>query len=1223
MNKSYKVVFSKVRGALMVVNEATASVQAKGAKTVIAAAVTALVAGGAIAAETTSLIPDVPDGAVEEAPKNGEFVDQNYKFSSDAQDPVAFYGPSASGTFDKNLWIVADAATDNLSGFWATGKDTVFTNAGNIYVDGSAKDVKSYQQHALSAADGAKVVNKGLIAAVNGYGMTTGTTGAAGTIVNDGRIVIDREGAGMELGGMAGAKGENNGTITVTKGEGGAFAVGALIKSTSGNTFTNNGTIVASGEGEKVRAISVEQDSSKTNNNTVILGAGSKITGNIYVQDGTQTTLKLDGMQDTLSFEMKSAVDKLEVVNGAQATIADAVKDKTGGTTFKEVDISNGTLTASIFQENNKFKKVTVGEDGVFNITALNSKKADTDTENNRLLLAFGADYTLNGGKLQVAGADFTGDLKVGSASADKGTGKLTITAGNYSFNSLEIGNQTGNSVTLSGGSLTLGDLSFAGTENNGSFSLSGGRLVMDGEDVFTKGTEEGAKWALTDALTKVTKTDGVLEITDTNFEYSLANLKYLQGLLNSEDSSVQLILNGTLTDKSVSADDVDGLNLADQTATIAESSATFNKDTTLGALEFGEADQSKAVTVTVAENHKLTLEGNGGDLFKLAEGTEKVSVSSLELGTSAESTGTVNVATLAAQNLIVTGAYGAQTVEVSEAADVNGTLSADVLQGSGEFTVGSTGTLVIGEAKTAAAEASLLADAPAAPVLDAQIKAVVKAEAAGAVMTTHADGEALLKAAAAQYGVEYDETKNVGLYVDHTIAVDSEAGKLLVGTMSGEKEFGTVALGANSITVIDVKAFDENTAVFDAAHFAGNQDAQIILAGADSVGSILFAQNMQDEIGGSPKIIDNNGWLNYAFGTLTDGKVMLNATFDQTATDDAAINAFAESVLTNNTASKAVVTAIGTHYLDENGKITDAGVDALDDYMALPLISGTYNAAYDAAEQVWNTVSRHNTDRQSDKAMGVWADVFYASNAADNMYADGYGYESDVYGGVLGFDYTASCGGRLGAAFTIGTSDAESNASQYKNDADFWGLSVYASKNAGEQLLFSADVSYVALDNDVKGSIAGASADESLDSSVLSVGVRADWKAYESTAFSVVPHVGVRYAAIDVDDYREFSSDSMNVVEAPIGVTVKGAFDMSGVKVAPMFDFTAVPQLGDKDVETYLGDKVDVLKETYNTTLGVEAVMGDFSLGLKGVYGFGTNDRENVGVNLNAVYRF
>lgn len=56
MNKSFKVVFNKARGALMVVNEVTSSVQAKGTKTVIAAAVAALVAGGAVAADTQWLL---------------------------------------------------------------------------------------------------------------------------------------------------------------------------------------------------------------------------------------------------------------------------------------------------------------------------------------------------------------------------------------------------------------------------------------------------------------------------------------------------------------------------------------------------------------------------------------------------------------------------------------------------------------------------------------------------------------------------------------------------------------------------------------------------------------------------------------------------------------------------------------------------------------------------------------------------------------------------------------------------------------------------------------------------------------------------------------------------------------------------------------------------------------------------------------------------------------
>ena len=59
MNKSFKVVFSKARSALMVVNEATSSVQAKGTKTVVATAVAAMIAGvaGTAMAEGAATTP--------------------------------------------------------------------------------------------------------------------------------------------------------------------------------------------------------------------------------------------------------------------------------------------------------------------------------------------------------------------------------------------------------------------------------------------------------------------------------------------------------------------------------------------------------------------------------------------------------------------------------------------------------------------------------------------------------------------------------------------------------------------------------------------------------------------------------------------------------------------------------------------------------------------------------------------------------------------------------------------------------------------------------------------------------------------------------------------------------------------------------------------------------------------------------------------------------------
>lgn len=53
MNRTFKVVFNKARGALMVANEVTSSVQKKGTKQVVAAAV-AMALSGAVAAAQLS-----------------------------------------------------------------------------------------------------------------------------------------------------------------------------------------------------------------------------------------------------------------------------------------------------------------------------------------------------------------------------------------------------------------------------------------------------------------------------------------------------------------------------------------------------------------------------------------------------------------------------------------------------------------------------------------------------------------------------------------------------------------------------------------------------------------------------------------------------------------------------------------------------------------------------------------------------------------------------------------------------------------------------------------------------------------------------------------------------------------------------------------------------------------------------------------------------------------
>lgn len=65
------------------------------------------------------------------------------------------------------------------------------------------------------------------------------------------------------------------------------------------------------------------------------------------------------------------------------------------------------------------------------------------------------------------------------------------------------------------------------------------------------------------------------------------------------------------------------------------------------------------------------------------------------------------------------------------------------------------------------------------------------------------------------------------------------------------------------------------------------------------------------------------------------------------------------------------------------------------------------------------------------------------------------------------------------------------------------------------------------------------------------------------------------------------------------------------------------VPQIGDTEVHPLNGDTLDVLNNTYNTTLGISAEYGDFTFGVAAKYGFGTDGRSKAGVKINATYAF
>lgn len=1254
MNRTFKVVFSKVRGTMVVASEAAATPHKKAAKTVIAAAA-ALAMGTAMAQEWA------PEGALDivGTPVSQEDLDGNSQFdyTLEGAHTGGFLSVSEGEVvFGKDVWVTGTNGARSHA-LHAKGDKVKLTNTGNIYVQaGEAAD--SWSQKGMIVGDGATIINEGNIVAKNAYGMTIENNGKASNIFNNGRIDVLEQGAGIELGGVAGSLAVNNGTITVgeitEERSGLIFGHGVLIN-TSNNTFVNNGTISA--EGKNASAIEVKDGATGA---TVILGSTSKVLGKIHFSNTVEDSkLIADGAVDTIDLDSEAEDLELDIRNGANITLKNG-----NASTYGQVNIDDGRLNASIWQDDNKFKNVTVNEGGIFNVTKLNSggDPAEPSTHN-KLLLAKGSSYTLDGGKLYVAESEWMGALKVGEADT-KGT--LTIASGSYNYSTLEVAKQ--GTVIVNYGELTVGDLSFSngkvGNEGSvviaqdGSMNINGkltaggakdalqvdGILKTDHSNFFNR-TEDGEGWTKDESNIALVSGTGVLDLTGITGNYTLDQLEQIQNLFG-EGMQVSLS-EGTLNLQGVTltGSKASGFYLADQVGQAENGSFAVSDETTLGSINFGSS-QTASLSGN-GEGKLLTLEGNGSDIFHFdPESTVgTVEATDLQLGSSVTSSGNVNVETLKVSGKFeVVGNYTAQNIEVTAGTEalVEGGLDVQRLTGEGTTTVQEDGVLKVGLIESDVNLTSdgmlVLGTVPLNPnardVVPPQVNSKVIIGSNGGtdniLTTNYAAGEALRAAINEGKFGEATEDYN-GFYVDKTVSV-GDTGYIQIGNV-GPRE-GGIAVGSDVVTVINMGAFSSGDVIFDASNVAFNFEGKGYLSNLYSVKNVTLVNGTNEISGAFDHVFESsNAFLDVQFKDVaadpeagTSDHTDLIVSINDDVTTDAGLKGALGSVLAEgaNLDNQKVLAAIGSSssgFVNENGQLTSDGVRATKEYMVAPVTAGTYNMAYDSMELISNALIQRNLDAK--KGLGVWADVFYGSNESDSLYGDS-GYSSDIYGGMLGVDFGFGEGARVGAALSIGSGDGDSegSVSKYSTDSDFWGLSVYAGKDFGG-LTFTGDMSYLWLDNDIGGSVAGASASESLDSTVFSLGVRADWKAYEGKVLQVVPHAGVRWASIDVDDYRGMSMDKMNVIEMPIGVTVKGVFETaSGWQVAPEIDFTAAPQIGDTEVETIIGD-VDVIDNVYNASIGVNAGTDAVRFGLSYKYGFGNDGRSNNTFNLKASYLF
>lgn len=1318
MNKSFKVVFSKARGALMVVNELTSSVQAKGTKTVIAVAVASLVAGGAMAADTakpgallswngTELVGQAAGEGLVYSTKDGVLTITATGQKTGAE------GVPGYGVVTNLYHADATGGTDILAktGVSITGsnfKNNASTNAGGavtLWQDGGAEAQPLAHRISASTFEGNSANFGGAVALMNqiAFAKNEGTTlsegnvyksntgASGGAIYVEGSVLTSKGDVFTKnmATGNGGALFHSNGQFEVYDSEftnntstlsGGAvasvFDVDNTLKFVR-STFTGNKGFLGGGAINLGGHAKVSITGTTFDGNTANLGGAISTRPAYYLDLGNTTNPKGDGhwlqiSNSTFTNNVATVEDKLNntaaysgygMFNGFGGAIATGFRGSTmngvsignyieystftgnkasygGGALYNQGNLTvRGTTTfagntaqygGAVYTDANSLTFDATSASDVISFTnntatAANGgsdlylgehTRVDTDKANYKAAevnltglgtISFGgsiaglAGTSINSSAAKVSIADaaaFAGDFKI--------TDGLTQISGAKFF---------GGKVAVEGGTLAVDGAWTA----SGSTTLKGGMITTAGANVFKKGNDGKYGTTLTDGWTALNKANGKVELTDTGYDYTIEQLRAAQDALNGgSGNAVQLVLHGTLkVEQPLTDKTVDGLVAADQTVS-ANASGNFvvSNATTVGSIDFKEAENAESVSITTG-TAPLTIEGNGGDVFANLSDTVKTvdaSNSSVALGQSEESKGSVNVETLKVKNLEVVGTFDAVNAEV-ESLDVSGNFTAAELKvAEGDVT----GTL-------------------SADKLTGTADKVINVGDDVDAGTVHLDTLAL------NGGTIFldpswtgDDTIDKGSFLAVTNLKDSVlTGRIVVGQNS------TLALGGTKAETVDAfnrlgKSWGKDGVT--AALYVGKtlsadvlKDAGILVDGSledrTAAGDLTSLSGIKMNAG-SMLIVNQAG---VGSGTAIDGKLAMSAastlgivnategTFKLAS--DLTVNAVDQDttveVVTDNpfisgsfgTGEKA--NTVTTTFDSESGlgAIASTGVQAM-----------ARRADFVMTETVAN---RTSLDQPMHAGVNLWADVSGERYEADKLDNNG-SFRADAAYATFGGDVEVLEGLTAGLVLQYGDASLRSDVSGIKNDITSYGLTAYAGKSFGAAKVVG-ELAWLKSENDITAH--QTALNQKLDANIYSAGVRAQYEL-AAGSFKFVPSIGLRVSRLETDDMTvgsiKVDEGDLTYVQMPISLRISGfEADAAGWTLAPSFKVAYVPTFGDKEVKV-LGYSQDVLDMSpVQADFGLRAVNGNLMFNVDMMLGGGEAGTSSIGGKVGVKYAF
>lgn len=372
---------------------------------------------------------------------------------------------------------------------------------------------------------------------------------------------------------------------------------------------------------------------------------------------------------------------------------------------------------------------------------------------------------------------------------------------------------------------------------------------------------------------------------------------------------------------------------------------------------------------------------------------------------------------------------------------------------------------------------------------------------------------------------------------------------------------------------------------------------------------------------GGTNGFTSANTVFDNAFLKLEDGKVIVLSA-DEAATQLGNYAARDIAIAATNANDTAL-----TPLLKNNDNAWNSAI-------MIGALGGAAHSTYTMSDLFANGIFQHETTQDE----GIWAQYLHSKETVDGMNAEGVSasYDAQYNGVIVGADLYHKNNTAAGLAFVYadGNADGTNGTAATKNDADYYGVSLYGNTKKGNTRIL-ADISYVSGNHDMTQYIGTQTITAKPDTEAWSVGVKGVKEYQIGKTGLLMPYVGARYLRLTTDQYSSslglhYDAEDQNMFILPVGIDYSATWETGAWKFHPYIGAGYVWTMGDRsgDQTVSWGNAADTIAfdtadaGSFLAKAGVSADCGDISIGLGYAYQKGDTTKNNVWVG-NISYKF